>query len=54
MAQEAREIYAPLAGRLECRLSSELEDLAFEILEPDKYEWVRSEVEARANNGVRM
>ncbi len=46
MAQETREIYAPLAGRLGMsRVESELEDLAFEILEPDKYAWVRQQVE---------
>ncbi len=46
MAQETREIYAPLAGRLGMsRMESELEDLAFEILEPDKYAWVRNVVE---------
>jgi GTP diphosphokinase / guanosine-3',5'-bis(diphosphate) 3'-diphosphatase len=46
MAQEAREIYAPLAGRLGMSLvESEMEDLAFEILEPDKYAWVLSHVE---------
>src|SRR5439155_6631473 len=46
MAQEAREIYAPLAGRLGMsRVESELEDLAFAILEPDKYAWVLSHVE---------
>src|SRR5439155_4503956 len=46
MAQETHEIYAPLAGRLGMsRVESELEDLAFEILEPEKYEWVRSHVE---------
>ncbi len=46
MAQETREIYAPLAGRLGmARVESELEDLAFEILEPDKYAWVRKQVE---------
>jgi guanosine-3',5'-bis(diphosphate) 3'-pyrophosphohydrolase len=49
MAQETREIYAPLAGRLGMsRVESELEDLAFEILEPEKYAWVRSEVEAES------
>ncbi len=49
MAQEAREIYAPLAGRLGMSLvESELEDLAFEILEPEKYAWVLSEVEAES------
>nr|HET6901366.1 RelA/SpoT family protein [Ktedonobacteraceae bacterium] len=46
MALETREIYAPLAGRLGMsRVECELEDLAFEILEPDKYAWVLSHVE---------
>ena len=46
MALETREIYAPLAGRLGMsRVESELEDLAFGVLEPDKYAWVRDEVE---------
>lgn len=46
MAMETRDIYAPLAGRLGIsRIESELEDLAFQVLEPDKYTWVRSIVE---------
>ncbi|GAC1390927.1 MAG: bifunctional (p)ppGpp synthetase/guanosine-3',5'-bis(diphosphate) 3'-pyrophosphohydrolase [Ktedonobacteraceae bacterium] len=46
MALETREIYAPLAGRLGMsRIESELEDLAFSVLEPEKYAWVRDEVE---------
>lgn len=46
IAQETREIYAPLAGRLGMsRVECELEDLAFEVLEPDKYTWVQSYVE---------
>lgn len=46
MALETREIYAPLAGRLGMsRVESELEDLAFEVLEPDKYAWIKSQVE---------
>ncbi len=49
MALETREIYAPLAGRLGMsRVESELEDLAFAILEPEKYAWVRSQVEAES------
>ena len=45
IAQETREIYAPLAGRLGMsRVECELEDLAFEVLEPDKYAWVQSYV----------
>src|SRR5579859_6494368 len=47
MALETREIYAPLAGRLGVsRVESELDDLAFQVLEPDKYAWVRDQVEA--------
>ncbi len=50
MAQETREIYAPLAGRLGMsRVESELEDLAFAILEPDKYAWIRNQVEVESN-----
>src|SRR6266481_532304 len=49
MAQETREIYAPLAGRLGMSLvEGELEDLAFATLEPEKYAWVRSQVEAES------
>jgi GTP pyrophosphokinase len=47
MAQETREIYAPLAGRLGMsRVESELDDLAFEVLEPEKYAWSRQQIEA--------
>ena len=46
MAQESREIYAPLAGRLGMsRVESELEDLAFAVLEPEKYAWIRNQAE---------
>lgn len=46
MARETQEIYAPLAGRLGMsRLESELEDMAFAVLEPDKYTWLRSVIE---------
>ncbi len=49
LATETREIYAPLAGRLGMsRMESELEDLAFEILEPEKYRWVRNLVESES------
>ncbi len=47
MARETREIYAPLAGRLGMsRVECELEDLAFEILQPVQYAWVRAQMEA--------
>src|SRR5258708_7796295 len=40
---------APLAGRLGMSLvEGELEDLAFATLEPEKYAWVRSQVEAES------
>jgi guanosine-3',5'-bis(diphosphate) 3'-pyrophosphohydrolase len=46
IAQETQEIYAPLAGRLGMsRMECELDDLAFEILEPEKFNWVREIVE---------
>ena len=45
LARESREIYAPLAGRLGMgRVESELEDLAFAILEPDDYHWLSEAV----------
>jgi GTP pyrophosphokinase len=48
-AQESREIYAPLAGRLGmARVESELDDLAFQILEPEQYTWVHDLVEAES------
>ena len=49
VAQETREIYAPLAGRLGMSLmESELDDWAFKILEPAAYEWVRDIVESES------
>src|SRR5216683_1620884 len=45
-AQDTREIYAPLAGRLGLwRIESELEDLTFEILEPEAFTWVQNHIE---------
>jgi len=47
MARETQEIYAPLAGRLGMsRLECELEDMAFAVLEPDKFTWLQSVIEA--------
>ncbi len=46
IAEETREIYAPLAGRLGMsRVESELEDLAFQVLEPERYAWVHDIIE---------
>jgi len=46
MARETQEIYAPLAGRLGMsRLESELEDMSFAVLEPEKYTWLQSVIE---------
>lgn len=44
-AEETRTLYAPLAGRLGMgRLESELEDLAFAVLDPDDYRWLSEAV----------
>jgi GTP diphosphokinase / guanosine-3',5'-bis(diphosphate) 3'-diphosphatase len=46
-ARETREIYAPLASRLGIyRFKSELEDLAFKYLEPERYEEIHSRLAA--------
>lgn len=49
MARETQEIYAPLAGRLGMsRLESELQDIAFAVLEPENYAWLCSVIEAES------
>ncbi|HWP99699.1 MAG TPA: bifunctional (p)ppGpp synthetase/guanosine-3',5'-bis(diphosphate) 3'-pyrophosphohydrolase [Vicinamibacterales bacterium] len=48
IAQETRDIYAPIANRLGMsKLKNELEELAFRHLEPEAYESLRAAVEAR-------
>jgi GTP pyrophosphokinase len=48
IAQETRDIYAPIANRLGMsKIKNELEELAFKYLEPNAYESLRSRVEAR-------
>ena len=48
IAQETRDIYAPIANRLGMsKIKNELEELAFKYLEPQPYEALRSRVEAR-------
>ncbi len=45
-AEETREIYAPLAGRLGMgRVEGELEDLAFAVLEPEDCRWLSEAVQ---------
>jgi guanosine-3',5'-bis(diphosphate) 3'-pyrophosphohydrolase len=45
LAQETLEVYAPIAYRLGMRkVSGELEDVAFPILWPEKYEWLLAKV----------
>src|ERR687898_1123550 len=48
IAQETRDIYAPIANRLGMsKVKNELEELAFKYLEPQSYEALRQRVEAR-------
>jgi GTP pyrophosphokinase len=48
IAQETRDIYAPIANRLGMsKIKNELEELAFKYLEPKSYESLRQRVEAR-------
>jgi guanosine-3',5'-bis(diphosphate) 3'-pyrophosphohydrolase len=48
IAQETRDIYAPIANRLGMsKIKNELEELAFKHLEPKAYEALRSRVESR-------
>jgi GTP diphosphokinase / guanosine-3',5'-bis(diphosphate) 3'-diphosphatase len=48
IAQETRDIYAPIANRLGMsKIKNELEDLAFKYLEPKSYEGLRQRVESR-------
>ena len=45
LAEETHALYAPLAARLGMgQVDSELEDLAFAILEPDDYRWLQEAV----------
>src|SRR6478736_119228 len=49
VAQETRDIYAPIANRLGMsKVKNELEELAFKFLEPQAYESLRARVEAKA------
>jgi guanosine-3',5'-bis(diphosphate) 3'-pyrophosphohydrolase len=48
IAQETRDIYAPIANRLGMsKIKNELEELAFKYLEPKPYEALRARVERR-------
>lgn len=50
MAEETMDIYAPLAGRLGVfTVKSELEDLAFAVLEPERFAWVAELLGAEHN-----
>ncbi|MGE3706998.1 MAG: bifunctional (p)ppGpp synthetase/guanosine-3',5'-bis(diphosphate) 3'-pyrophosphohydrolase [Vicinamibacterales bacterium] len=55
IAQETRDIYAPIANRLGMsKLKNELEELSFRYLEPQTYETLRARVDAkrRATEGI--
>ena len=48
IAQETRDIYAPIANRLGMsKVKNELEELSFRYLEPEAYEALRARVDAR-------
>jgi guanosine-3',5'-bis(diphosphate) 3'-pyrophosphohydrolase len=48
IAQETRDIYAPIANRLGMsKIKNELEELAFKYLEPKSFEALRAQVESR-------
>src|ERR1019366_5214384 len=48
IAQETRDIYAPIANRLGMsKVTNELEELSFRYLEPQAYEALRAKVDAR-------
>lgn len=48
ISQETIEVYAPIALRLGMgKMRSELEELAFQYLEPDSYSYLKREVESR-------
>src|SRR6187200_3193316 len=48
IAQDTRDIYAPIANRLwMSKVKNELEELAFKYLEPKAYEGLRAKVEAK-------
>src|SRR5207342_1002080 len=55
IAQETRDIYAPIANRLGMsKVKNELEELSFRYLEPQPYEALRARVESRRKTNENM
>jgi GTP pyrophosphokinase len=55
IAQETRDIYAPIANRLGMsKIKNELEELAFKYLEPQAFEALRARVESRRRTNEQM
>ncbi|AKL97840.1 RelA/SpoT family protein [Endomicrobium proavitum] len=54
IASESLTLYAPFAHRLGIyKWKNELEDLAFEILQPEEYHLIKNQLEQRAENDIR-
>lgn len=52
IAQETLELYAPLADRLGMwEIKAKLEDLAFPYTHPEKYAWLKKQIEHRRKDG---
>ncbi|MEK7559685.1 MAG: RelA/SpoT family protein [Patescibacteria group bacterium] len=55
IAEETLELYAPLADRLGIwEIKAKLEDLAFPFVNPQKYIWLKSQVESQRKHGKEL